>query len=513
MPNLQVKTLLLCGGVAATLLACAEPVGPDAALPTDAAPPPFNLTLGPAPVPGGTISATLSGAPAGATWALIAANGGIAMDQGLCPPVLAGGCMDILDGTLGYRLVGSGTVPAGGSVAWSATLPGTIQPGAYQLQAVLTAPQPAESNPVEFTIGSSCPTLGEPNDDATGAWPLTADITGLAVCPTDVDWFTVDLPPGTALSVTANLQPGDGDVDLELLDERGFLLDGSYKLGVQEEVLWMNTGTAMRTVYVVAWAVTDPQRDGVRYDLDMEQLQQSACVDDAFEDDDLPGQAHAITAGQYAGHQACAGDRDWFYIDLRANDELRVGIDEDSSLGDVDIELYDINGTPLTVGAVDPATYFALTTQRVYIATDLVSDDLLGGGNAYTLDARVSQVQVCSDDTLEPNDNGGVAATVTAGNTTALTQCADDDWYALTLQQGDRVDVTLSFSINDGDIDAEVYSPAGRVIGGGTSGASDELFSFTASTAGVYKMRFYLYSDTGGTVIDGAAYDMEIDVR
>jgi hypothetical protein len=157
MPNLQVKTLFLRSSAAALLLACAEPVEPDAALPTDAAPPPFNLTLGPAPVPGGTISATLSGAPAGATWALIAANGGIAMDQGLCPPVLAGGCMDILDGTLGYRLVGSGTVPAGGSVAWSATLPGTIQPGAYQLQAVLTAPQPAESNPVEFTIGSSCP--------------------------------------------------------------------------------------------------------------------------------------------------------------------------------------------------------------------------------------------------------------------------------------------------------------------------------------------------------------------
>lgn len=493
------------------LLACAPVDTPADLLAADAAPPPPTLTLLSSPAPGGPLDVRIDGAQPGAAWSMVVANGGIAPDAGVCPAALGGECLDIRPGSLGYRIIGTGTAPAGGVVSWSMTLPTTVPSGTYQLEAVFTSPQVVETNPVEFSITAACPTLAEPNNTQPTAADLTGDLAGLAVCPGDADWFAIDVAPESTLSVLATFSPGDGDLDLELVDAAGFPLDRSETLGGEEEVLWRNGSPNTTTVWLLAWAVSDRGNDGVRYELDMEQLQPAVCVDDAMEDDDLPADAHLITPGVQAGHASCAGDRDWFMIDLQANDQLTVGVDEDSAFGDVDVELYDARGTPITSGAVDPARYTATSPERVYIVTDLVSDDVLGGGNSYDLNVRVDRVALCSADMLEPNNNTQTATPAVPGTILGLMQCeADDDWYALSLQQGQRVEVNLTFNVADGDIDATVFGPNGAPVGGGTSGASDEFFSFTATSAGIYKMRIYLYGDYGPPITDGAVYDMEI---
>ncbi len=77
----------------------------------------------------------------------------------------------------------------------------------------------------------------EPNDAAASASPVTVGShSGLGICDTDNDYFTIDLDVGDQLTVDALFSDPEGDVDLELRDASGGLLDESDSVTDNEQV-------------------------------------------------------------------------------------------------------------------------------------------------------------------------------------------------------------------------------------------------------------------------------------
>ena len=117
------------------------------------------------------------------------------------------------------------------AVAGKVSVPPSVAPGAYHLLAQVDAGAVvAESNEGNNTTGGPlqvaavcAPDAWEPNDQLLPAppWapPVPAGATaGLVVCPGDVDWFSVQVPPAQKLSATIAFDPAVGDLDLRLYD-------------------------------------------------------------------------------------------------------------------------------------------------------------------------------------------------------------------------------------------------------------------------------------------------------
>jgi hypothetical protein len=493
----------------AALLGCAPDDGASSLAAAEAAPPGV-LTVTPDPAVGSSIAITLTGATPGADYTFLVGNGGVR--PGSCPPILGGACLGIAPGPLGYRVLGRGVVDGTGGASFVATIPAQVRPGLYDFQAVLTAPQVELSNPVEVRIQPACADAAEPNDDRASAATLSASEAGLSVCTVaDLDWYAVEVPAGSVVSLLASFDAADGDLDLELYSAAGVRIDGSYRLTAPEEVMWFNGAAAPVTVYLQTYAVSDPQGDGVAYDLELEVISPAVCVDDPLEGDDDLASAAPLTAGTTTGHTACDADADWFWIDVAANDQLIVTAEEPANDGDVSVALYDAAGAPLTPLG-DTAGLVFSAAQRVFVEVSLTSDDIYGLGNTYDLVVEQSQVAVCGADALEPNDSFGAATPITPGTWAGLEQCADADWYAIQAQAGEQIDVDMTFAVADGDIDAVVYDANNRVVGGGAAGGDNERFSVQVRATGTYYLRVYLYADYGPPLVDGAEYDLDLTV-
>lgn len=103
----------------------------------------------------------------------------------------------------------------------------------------------------------------------------------------------------------------------------------------------------------------------------------------------------------------------------------------------------------------------------------------------------------CTEDALSPNHTAGEATTLAVGDTqTNLQICGGvDDFFRLTLTEGQRVAVEVTFTHADGDIDVEVFGPADPTtpINGAASANDNEQVSIEAETAGDYIVRVYGY--------------------
>ena len=501
------STLALIGS-SLVFAGCA--VDAPSALPTPVSPPPA-LVVSPSVAPGDTLTATLTATP-GATFVLVIANGGEATNGGTCRPALQGNCLDIRPGTLGYVVLDQGVVPPNGVVQFSTTVPPTARPGAFQVQAVLLAPAVEESNVASVEVTADCADAYEPNNDAATAWPITADITGADTCA-DGDWYVFQVPPESAAAFTATFRHADGDLELELYNDAGIRIDGSYTLNDTEEVLWFNAGLSPATVRLFVYAATDPQGDGTPYDVAIQTISPAQCTDDAAEPDNDDATAAPLTVGASPVHQSCTGDDDWFWIDVLPSQELTVVTEEIDDEGDVDVFIVDATGTILA-GPDDTVAHTFTAAARVWVVATMTQDDITGGGNSYTLDTSLTNVQICADDAAEPNDSFGSAWSFGGGVFAGLQQCSgDDDWFLIPATAGQVIRVSATFRISDGDIDANLLDNRGRVVAQSVAGGNNEVFSFTAPSTETYRLQLYLYADYGPPIQDGAAYDLEITVQ
>src|SRR5262249_37201835 len=104
--------------------------------------------------------------------------------------------------------------------------------------------------------------------------------------------------------------------------------------------------------------------------------------------------------------------------------------------------------------------------------------------------------QMCTVDAFEDNDTLAAPHAITAGMIQALFACpGDDDYYSIALGLNDTLTVDLAYTFGEGDIDLEIYNPAGTVIASGHNATSNESATITAATGGTYVIRVYLAND------------------
>ncbi|MEL6178232.1 MAG: pre-peptidase C-terminal domain-containing protein, partial [Myxococcota bacterium] len=193
-----------------------------------------------------------------------------------------------------------------------------------------------------------------------------------------------------------------------------------------------------------------------------------ACQADSFEPNDERDAARQVGVGQFSGLGICEGDEDWFSLSLGAGSTVTLMITFTHAEGNLDLELYDPDGTRVGVGSSntdnETVTVGDLALSGTYRARVLGVD---GAAARYvlTVELMTPENPSCTDDGFENNDAPERAAPIIAQDFPSLAICpGDSDWFTIRLSAGERLSVTATFAHADGDLDLVLYEPGGRVV-------------------------------------------------
>ncbi|MCB9530706.1 MAG: pre-peptidase C-terminal domain-containing protein [Myxococcales bacterium] len=355
----------------------------------------------------------------------------------------------------------------------------------------------------------------EDNDTRAAASPLGAGtFDGFVSCLGDDDFFALTLAAGDELAIRATFSHANGDVDISLLDASGRVVASSNSITDNEEIVLDVASSGVYALRVRLYADTGAPGNSYSLDVTIDRAAPT-CRDDAFEDNDTQATATRAADGSYDDLVVCAGDADYYVIDLGAEDTLDVTATFDSADGDVDLRLLGPDGTVLDsslgTGSSEAVSVTA-TRAGTYAVEVALYGDLGDPGAPYALNFDVTAApSSCDDDGFENNDSVSAAYPLGAGSYGGLAVCTgDDDFYAVSLGAGDRLDAVVSFSTLDGDVDLHLISPSGAVVASSASlFGSSEAVAYVAPAAGEYTLRVTLNFDLFG---DHADYDLDVRV-
>ncbi len=192
---------------------------------------------------------------------------------------------------------------------------------------------------------------------------------------------------------------------------------------------------------------------------------------------------------------------DTFIVTLGRGDNLNVTITFNSSKGNLDLYLYGGSLNPSS-----PLAYSNGVTNSKESVTYFNPDDVFhvfilinapgGGGIAgvgieYQLIIDVS----VGDDRFEPNDEFNSAVPIGEGNFTGLlVRELDEDWYKIYLLAGERVNISVGFSNDVGDIDLYVVDRTNGIVSKSVTNGDLESVTFTALYEGLHYIRVTLFT-------------------
>lgn len=308
--------------------------------------------------------------------------------------------------------------------------------------------------------------LDEPrrNDDIGSASLIdgeTLRIEELKACPGDQDWYRLDVPAGTYLTVDARFRHADGDLDLELYLPNGRTIIDQSRTVTDNERLELEVGTDLTLFARVFFAA--PGVNAVPYELIVARDAGGVCADDGNEPDDQVADAKALINVQTYEGRLCPADPDWFVLRMvPAGTRVQLDLDFVDNLGDLDLEVFRPGQTQPLLSSLSVDDDEQLIFDAPYGGDFFVR--VAGKGadtNVYTLRATLTENAgvTCLDDALEANDTP-----LTASSTSAFpsgifpgTLCAgDDDWFRFSAQPGQAVTLELGFEPG-ADLDLRVY--------------------------------------------------------
>ncbi len=324
----------------------------------------------------------------------------------------------------------------------------------------------------------------EPNNDPAHATELPdGHYENLQICAGDQDWFAVDLPANSFLDAQTTFSRASGDLDMYLIDASGQRTLASGKRIVDGETIHYASQRSQRAYVVV---------NGFNGAINRYTLTINRCVDDPYEENDVPNQAKRISPGHYDLHLCQDSehpDQDWFAVDLPANSALVVDLTFSNANGDLDLYLTNGNGSRTFSSGSTPtdnehAAVVIKTAQRVLINVD----GYHGASNAYGMDVAVTNLGVCQPDAAEPNNNIASAYNLTPGTIADLTLCPDDtDYFSVTLPAGARMTGDITFRNDFGDIDLFLLDDTGHVLAASRGIMTDrEAITYTTSLSANY---------------------------
>jgi len=215
------------------------------------------------------------------------------------------------------------------------------------------------------------------------------------------------------------------------------------------------------------------------------------CVDDGLEPDNSLELATPVDPGFQVGRRLCGDDRDTFRVMLEEETTLTARLHHEASHGSPELTIRNgsdaIIGPSHDMGDIRQAQYTAIADGPVYLSA-------AGGGPgervAYQLEVSVDRV-TCPDDVFEPNNSLDAAPTLGLQTATDLTLCpGDEDWYRIEVDANDAIIITLEFSHQYGDIDAQLLTGDGQtVLASGNSISSGESLIWVAEQAQSVSLR------------------------
>ena len=277
------------------------------------------------------------------------------------------------------------------------------------------------------------------------------------------EWFEVTLTEGTIFTARLEYASAGGNLDLALKNEGGADLVASARIpdrdqGV-EEIRYGISATG--TYYVQVRGVI--QSPNTPYSLSMSADAPGACETDALEGAGNNTAADAVPLlpdTNNAGLKVCAGDADYYAIEVGANQVASVVASASARLGGVELTVFDPDGNPVGTSFAAPDSErveFTTSTPGTYIVEIRVRRE--PGFNDYSL--RWSQrPDECADPYEMPpaNDNAqnakelpfmqGMGPNDSVANETSLRVCTDTDWYRVTLQPEEVITVSATYSQN-----------------------------------------------------------------
>ena len=226
-----------------------------------------------------------------------------------------------------------------------------------------------DSGSCTMATGACADDSWEVNDtrsDASANPVLAPDTDELVSCPSTTsasrandDWYKIVI----AADARVDLQLAGGpesDLDLHLYHSDGTVVTASTSLDPDEQI---NACLPAATYYV---KVNGYGRGRNEYLLAYEthpEACDTACVDDADEDDDTYSQAReTITSGEASftstGNAICPGDDDWYKVELLGGETLTVDLTftQSNAQQDLDLHLYKDSVDLTPCSPMDPST-------------------------------------------------------------------------------------------------------------------------------------------------------------
>jgi hypothetical protein len=365
----------------------------------------------------------------------------------------------------------------------------------------------------------------EPNDSLETATTLgPGTYTGLTLDDDESDYFAIDLERGETLNVTAAFpkqadgEEADNRPEVELLRADGTFVDQDVErtspaASTVDHVLQYQSASD-QTLFLHVYGRTS--RDtATEYTLSV-----TRGANDRFESNGVPGTATSLEPGTYRGLTLLDDESDYFAIDLERGETLNASVafpkQADGAVADNDPELrlYDASGDRLDVAEERTAPTSSVVRYVLQYQSDADQTVYLrvyGQSERDVATDYAMSVERGTNDRFEPNGVIGRAAPVGAGEYTGLTLLdAEGDWYAISLEDDDPLNVTVTFPKQaDGEIadnrpEVQLYDANGDFLE-----RADEDTSAVAET-----VTFTLQYDPGGDqtvyLLVSGQYDREV---
>ena len=321
----------------------------------------------------------------------------------------------------------------------------------------------------------------------------------LRICGGDTDYFGF-MASGTAMNVTIQAFGNGEALVWQAQDGMGNpvhgMQSGSKSISIPGEKL------SGGVLLVALWSDNEGP---VTYNLTIA-TGSAECSPDSLEPNETSATAELIGQGLFEDLSICAGDEDFFRIEVPAATYLSAVVTHAASVGDLDVYLLGNDGETV----IDAA----LTSSK----EEKVEANISGGGshylkvvgfqgatNSYHLSVDFEkQVDSCQEDTFAPNQYADEAVMVPPSIYKQLAACpGKEDWFAIGLNGNE----TLAATVTPGSgLQLHLEEPDGTTLCNGQTQGGSTGFSCAIPGAGDYRFRV---ANGGTTAVN---YDLEVVV-
>ena len=298
--------------------------------------------------------------------------------------------------------------------------------------------------------GSCSNDPGEPNlDERT---PLTPDTpVSASLCPAgDADSYVLNLAAGDAFDLQVQFAHADGDLDVGLFGPEGSNFEVTSTSSDDDEQL---SGTAPVAGAYALVVLGYQDATNPAYSVLAHVTAGGGGGDCAEPNDPAEGPtgnhdaAHAASLRDHLNGplRICAGDSDFFYVDLEAGQRVTLQTLFQHAQGDLDTVLTGPDGYENSSGSADDDEQHVLDPVPVagrYVLEVFGYDN---AENTYQLSLSEEAAAPCAADRVEPNDTRQDAEPFPPEAYNGLTWCGEPDWYKTQTAAGEALVVYVSY--------------------------------------------------------------------